>query len=167
MLIPPERACGITILPIKQRELRPAIWKGAGLSVEWGSTEYYFKSTEKGKSGEKWKVSHTHRLNEGLSGQTYRIVAGIVEWEVVCGDWRRRGSFLVIIWSLNTTPAPHSPNPEGSCSCCVYHSPLWILLNQTGIKGRTVYSHCLAFTWDLAFWPYLCMSPNWTNYIPD
>lgn len=56
------------------------------LSLEWGSTEL-----EKGKSGGKRKVSHMHRLNEGLSGQTYRIGAGMVEWELVCGEWRKGG----------------------------------------------------------------------------
>ncbi len=64
-----------------------------------------------------------HRLNEGLSGQTYRIGAGMVEWELVCGEWRKRGFLLVFIWSLSTTPAPHSPSLEGSRPCCVYHRP--------------------------------------------
>lgn len=42
------------------------------------------------------KVSRMHTMNEGLGGQTYRIVAGIVECEVVCGDGRRREA----LWSL-------------------------------------------------------------------
>lgn len=94
---------------------RPACLKRTCLSVERGCTEL--------ESGGKRKVSRIHRLNEGFSGQAYRIGAGMVEWEVVCGDWRRRGGLLVIIWSLSTTPAPHSPTPEGSRPCCVYHRP--------------------------------------------
>lgn len=122
MLIPPpERACGITILPIKQRELGQPTEKDLPLI---GVRDHW---TGEGKEWrEKEEVSPICRLNEGLSGQTYRIKAGMVEWEVewevVCGDWRK-GELLVIIRSLSRTPAPHSPPPEGSHPCCVYHSP--------------------------------------------
>lgn len=58
-----------------------------------------------------------------LSDQTYRIGGGLVEWELVCRGFKEVGALLVIIWSLSTTPAPHSPTPEGSCPCCVYHRP--------------------------------------------
>lgn len=80
MLIPPERACGITILPIKQQEPGQPSERDLPLTGR-GSSEL-----EKGKSGGKRKVSRIHRLNEGLSSQTYRIGAGMVEWELVCGD---------------------------------------------------------------------------------
>lgn len=36
---------------------------------------------------------------------------------------KKEGALLVIIWSLSTTPASHSPTPEGSRPCCVYHRP--------------------------------------------
>ena len=117
MLIPPERACGITILPINQQEPgqpseRDLLLAGVSGVLNW----------RRGRSGGKRKVSRIHGLNEGLSGQTYRIGAEMVEWELVCGAWRG-GGLLVIIRSLSTTPASHSPTPEGSCPCCVYHRP--------------------------------------------
>ena len=115
---PPERACGITILPIKQRELGQPFWKGPA-----SHRSERVLNWRRGKSWEKRKVSHINRLNEGLSGQTYRIGGGTVEREVVCGDWRRRGGLLVIIWSISTTPAPRSATPEGSHPRCVNHRP--------------------------------------------
>lgn len=105
----------------------PAVWKGPA-SLEWASTELE-KGQSEGERGRGRKVSRIHRLNEGLSGQTYRIGAAMVEWELVCGDSRRggvrgwRGALLVIIWSLSTTPVSHSPTSEGSGPCCVYHGP--------------------------------------------
>lgn len=89
---PPERACGITILPIKQREPGQPSERDlplTGVREDW---------TGEGERVEgKRKVSRIHRLNEGLSGQTYRIGAGTVEWELVCRDWRRAGGAC---WSL-------------------------------------------------------------------
>lgn len=69
-------------------------------------------------------VSRIHRLNEGLwvvepieLSRNGGVGVGMQ------GDWRGRGVLLVIIWSLSTTPASHSPTPEGSRPCCVYHWP--------------------------------------------
>lgn len=36
---------------------------------------------------------------------------------------KKKGGLLVIIWSISTTPAPHSPTPEGSRPCCVNYRP--------------------------------------------
>lgn len=102
----------------------PAIWKGP--ASHWVRERWTGEGKEwmGGRGGEKKEKFLVYAgWMRVLVVKTYRIGAGMVEWELVCGDWRGRGVLLVIIWSLSTTPASHSPTPEGSRPCCVYHWP--------------------------------------------
>ena len=133
-----------------------AIWKGTASHRSEGVLNW---------GRERVEGKERFLINAGwmrvLSGQTYRNGVGGGKWGP------KKGGLVVITWSMSTTPAPHSPLPEGSRPCCVNYRPPMDLLNQTGIRGRTVYSHCLIFTWGLPFGPQLCMFLKATNYIPD
>lgn len=102
------------MLPHKATGARSAVLKRTCLSLQWGG---FWTGEEKFPVCTGWM--------RVLVVKTYRIGAGMVEWEVVFGGLKEGGQAgrLVIIWSLSTRAAPHSPTAEGPRPCCAYHRP--------------------------------------------